>query len=259
MVNIVPVDSERHAGKGWRPPQGYAFAATQAMVPLVGLEFAKVAVAMPIAFIEHSGRYLSVAVMSPVAGRNFLVGPNGQWLGGYVPAVLRSYPFRLARVEGSDQVTLCIDEDSGLLLATEADAAKFFEQDGSPSASLKAVMEFLQQIEQSRLKADLAVAALAEARVIEPWSLTVTIGNQKLAANGLRRINEAALNGLDGETFLKIRSALALAYAQLLSTQTVGLFDSLATIQQQLMQKPHPLPNLASMFTTDDDGVIEFR
>ena len=33
---------------------------------------------MPIAFVQQSGGYVPVAVMSPIAGRNFFIGPAGQ-------------------------------------------------------------------------------------------------------------------------------------------------------------------------------------
>src|SRR3954470_20980412 len=108
MVNLVPLTKERLEGKKWRASGGYAFAATQSLLPLTGLEFSSAAVAMPIAFVEQAGRYVSVAVMSPVQGRNLFIGPSGQWLGLYVPAVLRSYPFCLGRMDDGGQVALCI-------------------------------------------------------------------------------------------------------------------------------------------------------
>lgn len=138
-MNIVAVCRERHAGKGWRHAGGYAFAATQSVVPLVGAEFTSAAVAMPIAFMQHDGRYVPVAVTSPFQGRNLFVAPNGHWLGSYVPAALRSYPFCLCRGQGSDQVVLCIDEDSGWVVDAGADGvARLFEEDGSPSAAARA-------------------------------------------------------------------------------------------------------------------------
>jgi hypothetical protein len=260
MVNLVPVDRERHSGKGCRKGQGYSFAAQQAVVPLVGSEFAEAAVGMPIAFIEHSGRYLPVAVLSPVQGRNMFVSPTGQWLGSYVPAALRSYPFCLARVDGSDKVAVCVDEDSGLVVDAEANAPRFFEQDGTASAGLKVAIEFLQQTEQNRLATDLAVAVLAEARVIQPWPFLVAIGDQQVRANGLYRVDEAALNALDEETFLKLRksSALVLAYSQLISTRSAGMFGQLAFIQQQLAQKPPPQTEASSLFLADNNGMIQF-
>src|SRR6478672_594680 len=110
MVNVIAVTRERHGGKRWRAAGGYTFAATQALIPLVGMEFSIAAVAMPIAFVEHSGNYVPVAVLSPVQGRNLFIGPSGQWLGLYVPAALRCYPFRLVVHEASQHVGLGIDE-----------------------------------------------------------------------------------------------------------------------------------------------------
>ena len=71
---------------------------------------------MPIAFVEQAGRFVPMAVMGLTPEHNLFVGPEGQWLGGYLPAAMRSYPFRLLRSEGSEQMTLCVDEDSGLVV-----------------------------------------------------------------------------------------------------------------------------------------------
>lgn len=100
MTNFVPISPARYGAKAWRRSSSYSFASTEAVLPLVGLEFAKAAVAMPIAFVQQDGRYVPVAVMSLVAGHNMFIGPSGQWLGTYIPAALRSYPFCLSRVEG---------------------------------------------------------------------------------------------------------------------------------------------------------------
>ena len=72
------------------------------------------------------------------------------------------------RVESSEKAVLCIDEDSGSVVEgdTNPDATKFFEQDGVPSAALKAMLDFLTRAEQNRTATDLALAALAEAGVI---------------------------------------------------------------------------------------------
>ena len=116
MVKMVPVDRRSHAGKALRQGAGYGFAADQTLVPITAAEFATAAIAMPIAFIEHSKRYLPVAVTSPIQGRNLFISPTGQWLGTYIPAALRSYPFRLGMAEGSTVVSLWIDEDSGAVV-----------------------------------------------------------------------------------------------------------------------------------------------
>jgi hypothetical protein len=262
-VNIVAVCRERHGGKGWRQAAGYAFAATRPVVPLVGAEFASGSVAMPIAFVEDEGRYAPVAVTSPFQGRNLFVAPSGQWLGRYVPAALRTYPFRLGRGQGSNQVALCIDEDSGWVVDVGASdrVARFFEEDGSPSAAARAMFGFLQKIEPNRAATDVAMASLAEAGVIQPWRLQVNDGSQRVEVKGLYCVDAAALAALDDETFLKLRksSALMLAHAQLISMQTIGIFQQLRALQQQLAQQARPLPSASSLFGVDDDGTIQFK
>ena len=256
MVNIVPVSRDRHASKGWRRPTGYSFAATEAVVPLTGAEFAIAAVAMPIAFIEKSGRYLPVAVMSPVSGRNMFVAPAGQWLGTYVPVRLRTYPFLLLRGEGSDQRLLCVDEDSGLVVETNAETEAFFAEDGSPSSAIKPILEFLQQMEHNHLATELAVAGLADAGVIQPWALTIPAGDKQLEVKGLHRVDPAKFAALQDGPYLKLRksSAIELAYTQMLSMQMVRIFLQLAAIQKQ-MAPPRQSPPLAF----DQDGIIRFN
>jgi hypothetical protein len=263
MAKLVAVDRERHAGKGWRQPTGYGFAATQAVTPLMGAEFAKAALAMPIGFIEQVGHYIAVAVMSVVPDRNLFIGPGGQWLGAYAPAVLRGYPFQLLRAEGSDKLVLCIDEDSGLIVDADADAQKFFEADGGLSAAVTATVNLLQQIEHNRAFTDLAVAALAEVGLIAPWPLTVAVDGQSHAVNGLHRIDEAKLNALDDEAFLKLRKsgALPLAYLQLLSMGQVSLFAQLSRLQQQLAPAPvhTKVLSLDEIFAQAGNETIQFN
>ncbi|MFZ3181659.1 MAG: SapC family protein [Methylocystis silviterrae] len=247
MASVVAVDRERHAGKGWRPAAGYGFATTQALLPLMGVEFAQAAASMPIAFIEQAGRYRPVAVLSPVQGRNLFVGPGGQWLGTYVPALLRGYPFGLLRMEDSEKAALCIDESSGLVVDADGETQKFFEDDGSPSEAIKAILNFLQQVEQNRTVTDLAVAALAEAGLMAPWPLTVSVDNQPRTVNGFYRVEEAKLNALDDESFLKLRKsgALPLAYMQLLSMGRVTVFKQLDQLQRQLSEAAHQAKELS--------------
>src|SRR5262245_59300373 len=107
MVNIVPVDRERHASKGWRHPVGYGFAKNEAAVSIVASEFPRAALALPIGFVEQSGFFVPVMLTSPIPGRNSAVGPKGEWFPGYVPAVLRAYPFSL-RAAAEGEATLCV-------------------------------------------------------------------------------------------------------------------------------------------------------
>ncbi len=74
MSRFAAVSRERHADKKWLRFKGYAFAAADTVAPLVGVELARAALAMPCAFLEQSGRYTLVAVLSLIPGRNMFVG-----------------------------------------------------------------------------------------------------------------------------------------------------------------------------------------
>jgi len=264
MPNLIPLSPSRHAGKGWRQPGNVAFAASQAAAPLVAAEFVKAAASMPIAFVEQAGRFVPMAVMSPIVGRNLFIGPDGQWLAGYMPAALRSYPFGLGRGGGSEDFTLCIDEDSLLVVEADGTVQAFFDADGKPSAAVKAMMDFLREFERGRLRTDIAVAALAEAGVIEPWPLEVKAGGQARPVSGLSRIREAALNALDDAAFLKLRKsgALPLAYMQLLSMGQVAVFTQLNLTQQQLAQahqQRRQISSLDEIFERASNDTLRFN
>ena len=263
MVNIVPISADLHTGKAWRRPTSFDFAATQAVLPVVAAEFAKVAVSIPIAFIEQAGLRLPVAVMSPVSGCNLFIGPAGQWLGTYVPAALRSYPFRLGRLPGAEQVHLCIDEDSGLVAEADGVAVEFIDAEGNPTPATKAILEFLVTMERSRTVTEIGVAALFEAGLIQPWQFEVTIDGRTVPAAGLFRVDAAALEALDDATFLKLRraGALVLAYLQLVSMNQITELERLNQTRQQLLQaqQQQQMPSVDEFFAKAKNETLQFH
>jgi hypothetical protein len=235
MMNIVPVDPARYSNKGWRRPASYAFVASEPVVPIGASELLDAAVAMPIGFVARSDRYVPVALMAVAQGTNLFVGPNGQWIGRYLPVSLRSYPFYRIHPKGTQQGTLGIDEDSGLVCDAGDDAEKFFDADGNPTARIREISDFLHRVEQDRMMIDFSVRALREAGVIKPWPVTVAVGNQEASIRDLLGVDEAALNALDDDAFIKLRkaSALTVAYAQIMSKGQLSILGQLAALRQQ--------------------------
>ena len=177
MVNIVPVDFRRHSRKGWRRPVGYKFAEKDSVVALVASEFPRAALALPIGFVEQSGFFVPVLLTSPVPGRSVVVGPTGQWLVGYVPAALRTYPFSTRTSAGED--ILCIDEGSDLVVDADDTTERFFEADGSLSPTVAAIFELLRQTDQHRIVTNRAVVELSDAGLIKSWPLVVPVGEEQ--------------------------------------------------------------------------------
>jgi hypothetical protein len=239
MVKIVPVARDHHGRKRWRRPNGFGFAANLAVAPLGGSEFSQAIGTLPIGFIEGSpGSYMPVAVLALTKGGNLFVGPGGQWLGGYIPVVLRAYPFSPIRTDNGEGGALGIDEDSGLIvdIGDGEGLEEFFETDGTLAPTTKAITELVHFSERDQLTTAQAVSALAEAGVIKPWPLTMQVGDQQITVGGLHSVDEAALNALDDATFLKLRkaSSLVIAYGQLLSMVQVHGLARLTLMRQQM-------------------------
>ncbi len=215
---------------------------------------------MPLAFSEQSGRYTLVAVLSPIPGRNMFVGPDGRWLLGYVPAWFRTYPFRMVPQQGTDNAVLCVDEDSGLVVEGDAAGEDFFAEDGNIPPALKTLFDLLMLVETSRKATERAVSALTEAGVIAPWPIKLKTEQGEKAIGGLHRIDEAALLALPDDVFLKVRTALPIAYGQLLSAGQLGIFEQLAKHHNQLAPPPAAaLPEtIDSLLGMQSDDTIQF-
>ena len=245
MSNFQAISRARHAKQRWKRYANYAFAAADSVVPLVAAELPKAAMSLPVAFIEQGGVYVPAAVLGLQPGNNVFVAPDWRWVGQYIPAAFRSYPFRLAKTEDGQQV-LCIDEDSGLL--TDGSIGEpFFADDGQPARVILDILNFLTQIEQNRTATAAACVVLQKHQLIRPWVITVKkdSGEQQIA--GLFQIDEAALNQLPGEALLELREtgALLMAYCQLLSMQHLPVLGQLIDAQSKASAQASSLQQLA--------------
>jgi len=74
--------------------------------------------------------------------------------------------------------------------------------DSNISPALKKVFSiFLNELERSRRATDVAVAALAEAGVIQPWQIKLKAAPGERAIAGLYRIDEVGINALADDVF----------------------------------------------------------
>ena len=248
MQNYQAISRERHAIQRWQRSTGYAFAAMEAVVPLVAAELPKAMLSLPIAFTGQGEGFVPVAVLSLIPGKGLYVAKNGGWTGDYIPSAFRSYPFRLLKSADGQQV-LCIDEESGLI-TNSPEGERFFNEDGQPAQAVLDILNFLTQIEQSRVATATASTALQKHALIRPWPITLKTetGEQQIA--GLFQIDETALNQLSAEAMLEVRDAgaLPMAYCQLLSMQHLPFLGQLIDAhtraeQAQAQSLEHLAPN----------------
>jgi len=264
MPHLTAISPEQFADKAWKHSAGYSFAIRTNILPVVAAELTHLVPAMPLGFVQNGDTFQMVAITSLQPNTNVYVPPDGRWLGSYIPSTLRSYPFCLVKLQDSEKSVLCIDEGSGLLVNAGQGAA-FFDDFGAPTQAVRDVVEFLTHIERSRLLTQAAVDALHSAGLIQPWPINVQNGDQTVIGEGLFHINEATLNALPVEGFLKLRhtGALSVAYAQLLSMNQLSILENLSRIQAQIKAQAVPqikaLTGLKGFRMSQEEGTIKFN
>ena len=176
--NVTALSRERH--KGWYidTDQGYSFAAASNSVFVAASEFAAVAREYAIVFArDANGAAVPAALVGLANDRNLLVGVDGVWLGRYVPAYMRRYPFILATVNvASDQFTVCIDETySGFNTAREGEL--LIDDNGEQGPLLSKSVKFLQEYYQHTQFTVKFCEALDQARLLDSMQANISLNS----------------------------------------------------------------------------------
>lgn len=257
-----PLNFGQFSSKRFLRPTNYVFAAKDAMAALVAQEFPKAALSLPIGFVAVGAGFAPVAVLGLQPGKNLFVNHEGRWLGGYIPAVYRGYPFLLADIEDGRQV-LCINDTHGAVSETEGEY--FFGLDEQPTEAIKEVLNFLNQLAANRVGTLNVMAVLQKHQLISPWPIKLQSADlHEQAVEGLYRVDEVALNNLPAEAFEEVRQsgALPLIYCQLLSMQHLQTLGKLAQAQHEaarLAAQPQPEAHVLDMTFLADDTTISFN
>lgn len=258
MAKIVPIAKSKFGAKYWRRHTNYRFAAGDAIAPLVLQELPRAQLSMPIGFAIKDGQAFAAAVQSLQPGANMFVDADGRWIGRYIPAAYRGYPFVLADTEDHKQV-LCIDVDSGLVSDTEGEP--FFTPEGKLGKVLGDVFAFLQQVYQDRQRTFRLCALLQKHDLLQPWPIKVKSDAQEQQVEGLYRIDEKALTELEFAAYKEVSKAgvLPLAYCQLLSMQHLQELGRLhGTVWQQGEPTPEA-PDVDKLFGEKADDMFNFN
>lgn len=187
-------------------------------VALAAAEMAAAAVEFPCVMTHATasgGRLLAITGLE--YGRNLFVDAEGHWTGNYLPAVLRTWPFRLLTE---------YDDEGARLVAVHRPALglnggePLFDDQGKEMPWLKTVLQELVALDAATITTSEMVAALDDAGVLHERTLQVILpGGRQMELTGFLSVDETKLNALDavqaGE--LHSKGALALAYLHLLS------------------------------------------
>jgi hypothetical protein len=219
----VALDSQRHRHlKLQLPVTDWSVAARLNAVFIAAAEFGDVCREYPIVFVrageDEQGRpqVAPVAVLGLSDGENlYLDGPR--WRAMYLPALLRSYPFGIARM---DAQRFAVSIDGGWSGLSETEGQPLFEPDGTPTDMLKAVHEQLGRIEREVRNTRMFCQILFDLDILREMRFDATLpdGNQ-LGVDGFLTVDESRLNALSDAQVLELHrtGALSLVHAHWVS------------------------------------------
>lgn len=265
MARYTPISQSTHQSSGWKLIADYSFAANDALAPVSMAEVSELVPRYTLAFYraKESDPLQLVALLGLFPGKNLYVSPQGKWIGGYVPAVYRGYPFRMIPLQESDKAAMCIDEASESFSSTLDDESQhLFDASGALSELASKVKNFLVAQQAERGKTESLIALLDEYGVLKPWGINLEGRPESVAPHtGLYHVSEPLLKDLSAEKLkvLNLKGALAVAYTQMLSEHRmkdlVRLFNirSLEAKNSSKQQPSHSDIDLDTLFGENDD------
>jgi hypothetical protein len=258
VANLQAVTKTDFAQKTWRRSGDYLFTANDSVCPLKAQELPQAMMCMPIGFTLTDGVYELMAIQGLQSNTNFYLDASGQWLGKYIPASYRSYPFLLANNEADkDQMVLCIHGDCGLVTQDSADEL-FFEESGELGETLSEILEFLSKANASLAATARICKSLQEHNLLKSWDLEIKLDSSSQRVEGLYCIDEAALNSLSNEAYIELREsgALPIAYCQLLSMRHIS--ELAQVVQTKDKASANASATELNMDSTTQHGNISF-
>ena len=231
--------------------QGFGFARRVNSVPLAAVELPAAAAHYPTVFAKVEG---GLPVLAALVGlRNdenlFVEGPDDQWLGSYLPAFVRRYPFVLA-TQG-EAFTVWIDRAfSGW---SEDEGEPLFLKDGGDGELLKETISFLQSFQAEMARTQTFIQHISEAGLLKDIAVPVnTPGVTPFVLQGLQVIDEQKFAALDDDKVTSwFRSGeLGWIYAHLASLAQVS---TLGTRLARRLETPTPTEKRKGRSSTKED------
>ena len=178
--NPVPLDHIQHRQMRLAlPVTDWSPAAKLNAIFVCAAEFSDVCREFPIVFVragkEADGKdqIAPVAVLGLVQEQNlYLAGER--WRAVYMPAVLRSYPFCIGRVD-EQRFAVCVDMAWSGVQPAGGDGQALFEGDGKPSTLLTEMQKHFELLEGEIQRTRLVGARLLELDVLRDMRFDATL------------------------------------------------------------------------------------
>lgn len=201
--NPVPLDSAQHRELRLAlPVTDWTVAAGLNAIFVAASEFADVCREFPIVFVRAGKDEQGKDQIAPIAVLGLLQGQNlyldgVRWRAHYIPAVLRSYPLCIGRLD-AQRFAVCVDMAwSGTGTGPGAEGQAVFEADGQPAPLLKDMQKHFELLESEIQRTRLIGDRLMELDLLRDMQLDATLPDgSKHRVDGFLAVDEKKMQDL---------------------------------------------------------------
>lgn len=217
---VVPITLGRH-GK-WSIEKGKDFSYCRAInaCPLMVSEFRAAAATLPLVFSRSDTGAVPAVILGLEHDRSAMVAEDGSWIGRYIPAFLRRYPFVFAAGQDGEQYTLCLDESFDGLDQEGQRGDRLFTDEGQPTEAMNASLEFTKNFEIENRRTQAFCKLLEDHDLLDPMNAQITLPDgTKRALTGFQTVSRERLKALPVDVVKSMfdSDALELIYLHLAS------------------------------------------
>ena len=235
--DVVLLSRDRH--KDWfvDMAQGYEFTRATNSIYIAGTEFPMASREYPIVFAkDNHNNLVPVAMLGLRQDQNLMLAANGTWLGSYIPAYIRRYPFILGNVAAEpNNYAVCIDE-SYCGFNTVGEGERLITENGGHGEILSNSVKFLEEFHQHSEITAAFCKAIAEAGLVEPMQANFSMkSGSSFSLAGLHCVPRNKIKALSAEQLKDFadRDYLDLLYLHIYSLSNL---DKLITRYEQAEQ-----------------------
>ena len=214
----VPVSPQAHGDVAIRSAGDFAFARDVNSVPLMSVEFELSAPEYPIVFTGEGANLMPAVLLGVRDNENLFVDAEGKWVGKYVPAFVRRYPFVFSSDDGQN-FTLCVDEKFAGV-NRQGRGERLFDADGTRTQYLQGVLNFLQSYQAQHEATRALCERLAALDLFEAMQAQFVLkSGQRMLLGGFKSLSREKLRNLSGDDLAQLAKSgdLDLIYAALQS------------------------------------------
>lgn len=178
------------------------------------IEFVDVAREYPIVFVEAGNGpddkrdVAPMAVLGLSPGENLMLKPDGGWDARYVPALLRGYPFGLARTDGENFVVV-VDGKADAL--SDSDGERLFDDTGAPAPLLEERRQFIERLEEEAQRTRLLGRALLDLDLLQSKRFDATLPDgSTVTVDGFLALDDDKFSALPEATVAQLHKSGAL-------------------------------------------------